>query len=79
MTHNNQSRRMSLIESITNVTIGYGIALVTQLIVFPIFGLAVSFGDNLMIAFIFTTIAVVRNYLVRRMFEGWNHGHTPIK
>ncbi len=40
-----QSRLMSLAESIANVAVGYGLALATQLIVFPWFGIAASLGD----------------------------------
>jgi hypothetical protein len=39
-----QSRRMSLVEAITNVVVGFGVALLTQIIVFPLFDLAVSLG-----------------------------------
>ena len=34
-----QSRLMSLVEAVTNVAVGYGLAVVTQIIVFPWFGL----------------------------------------
>ena len=34
-----QSRLMSLVEAIANVVVGYAIAVLTQLIVFPWFGL----------------------------------------
>ncbi len=36
-----QSRRMSLIEAITNVAVGFGVALLTQIVVFPLFNLEV--------------------------------------
>ena len=42
-----QSRRLSLIEAITNVAVGYVLAVVTQMLVFPWFGLHASFGDSL--------------------------------
>ena len=32
-----QSRRMSLIEAIANVVVGYGLAVLTQIAVFPLF------------------------------------------
>jgi hypothetical protein len=41
-----QSRRMSLVEAITNVVVGFGVALLTQIIVFPLFDLAVSLGGH---------------------------------
>ena len=64
-----QSSLMSAVESVSNVAIGYGVALVTQLAVFPLFGLAVSLGDNLMIGAIFTVVSLVRSYVVRRAFN----------
>ena len=44
-----QSRRMSLVEAIANVVVGYCLAVLTQIVVFPIFGLQVSWrqlGDR---------------------------------
>ena len=35
-----QSRWMSLVEAVTNIVVGYGLAVLTQIIVFPLFGLA---------------------------------------
>jgi hypothetical protein len=70
-----QSRRMSLIEALSNVAIGYGVAVLTQIAVFPLFDLQVSLGDNLLIGALFTLVSVARSYAVRRMFErmrSWN-------
>ena len=64
-----QSRRMSLVESLFNVAIGYGVAVTTQIIVFPLFGLEVSLSDNLAIGGLFTVVSIVRSYTVRRLFE----------
>ncbi|NHQ75826.1 hypothetical protein HAT86_15345 [Roseovarius gahaiensis] len=66
-----QSRRRSLIEAITNVVVGYALAVVTQIVVFPWFGLQVSLGDNLAIGALFVTISLVRSYALRRVFERW--------
>ena len=44
-----QSRAMSLVESIANVLVGYGVAVMTQILVFPLFGLHTSVQDNLTI------------------------------
>jgi hypothetical protein len=60
---------MSLAEAIANVAIGYGIAVLTQMIVFPLFGLRLSISDNLVIGAVFTLVSIVRSYAVRRMFE----------
>ena len=42
-----QSRRMSLVEAITDVVVGYALAVATQIVVFPWFGLQASLGENL--------------------------------
>lgn len=67
-----QTRLQSLIESILNVLIGYGVAICGQLIVFPIMGMTVRFSDNLKIGGIFTVISICRSYTVRRFFN-WLH------
>jgi hypothetical protein len=64
-----QSRLMSLVEAIANVAVGYGVAVATQLLVFPLFGLIVSFGENLAIGGVFTVVSLIRAYVLRRLFE----------
>jgi len=64
-----QSRTMSAAESVANVAIGYGIALVTQVIVFGSLGLSVSLEQNLWIGGIFTVVSLARSYLLRRIFN----------
>ena len=64
-----QSRRMSLIEAVSNTMVGYLVALMVQLVVFPLFGLAVSLADNLVIALVFTVVSIARSYTLRRLFE----------
>ena len=65
-----QSRRMSLIEAVTNVAVGYVLAIVTQIVVFPIFGLHTTLAQNLQMGAAFTGISIVRSFLLRRAFEG---------
>jgi len=64
-----QSRLMSLVESLANVLVGYGVAVATQIVVFPLFGLAVTVTENLLIGLIFTVVSIVRSYVLRRGFE----------
>ena len=66
-----QSRRMSLVEAVTNVVVGYVLAVATQIVVFPWFGLVVSIDDNLAIAAIFVITSLLRSYVLRRLFERW--------
>ena len=64
-----QSRRMSLVEAIANVVVGFCVALLTQIIVFPLFALQVSLGENLAIGGLFTLASIARAYTMRRIFE----------
>ena len=48
-----QSRRMSLLEAMVNVTVGYGLAVVIQILTSPIFGLQASLAQNLKLGLIF--------------------------
>ena len=64
-----QSRRMSLVEALANVAVGFGVAVATQIAVFPLFGLQVSLGDNLALGAVFTVISLARSYTLRRLFE----------
>ena len=64
-----QSRVMSLVEAVANVVVGYGVAVVVQIILFPAFGLGVTVRQNLVIGLVFTAVSVVRSYLLRRIFE----------
>ena len=64
-----QSRIMSLVEAITNVAVGYGLALATQIVVFPWFGLEAGLGEHLAIGVAFTGVSLARGYLLRRVFE----------
>ena len=62
---------MSLVESVTNVIVGYTLALAMQILVFPWFGLQVSLGENLALGGVFTGISLLRSYALRRLFERW--------
>ncbi len=64
-----QSRTMSLVESVTNVAVGYGVAVGAQMVVFPLFRIAVSLRDNLLIGLVFTAVSIVRSFALRRLFE----------
>jgi hypothetical protein len=70
-----QSRRMSLLESLVNVLVGYGVAVITQMLVFPLFGLVASVSQNLSLGLVFTVISLIRSYLLRRVFEALRVGH----
>ncbi|MDP1669691.1 hypothetical protein [Phaeovulum sp.] len=56
-----QSRVMSLVESVANVMVGYGVAVVTQILIFPIFGLHTTLAQNLKMGALFTVLCRARH------------------
>ena len=71
-----QKKKASLIEALINTAIGYFVALATQVVIFPWFGIDVTLGQQVTIGVIFTVVSIVRGYFVRRMFnlvhiKGW--------
>jgi len=67
-----QPKKWSVFESITNVAVGYTLALVGQVIIYPIMHIPVTFKQNLLIGTFFLTIGMIRSYLLRRFFN-WLH------
>ncbi len=63
-----QSKKHSAIESMVNVLIGYSVAILSQLIIFPFFDIIIPIQDNLLIGVWFTVISLIRSYIVRRWF-----------
>ncbi|WED23050.1 hypothetical protein L3Q72_06555 [Vibrio sp. JC009] len=64
-----QTRKQSLFESVVNVVIGYLVALISQLLIFPFFGIHLPLSDNMLIGAFFTVVSVVRSYALRRLFN----------
>lgn len=64
-----QTKKQSFIESITNVAVGYGVALLSQIVIFPYFGIKVSLKQNMVIGCFFTVISILRSYVLRRIFN----------
>ena len=63
-----QSRFMSGVETVASTGIGFAVALLTQILVFPLFDLHPSLGENIAITWIFTGVSLLRGYAVRRLF-----------
>ena len=64
-----QSRLMSLVEAVANVAVGYGVAVATQILIFPVFGLHTTLAQNLKMGAIFTVVSIARSFALRRVFE----------
>lgn len=63
-----QSKKFSLIESITNTIVGFIVSLLIQLAIYPIMDIPVTFSQNIIITFVFTIASILRGYLIRRLF-----------
>lgn len=66
-----QSRTMSLVEAMANVVVGYVLAILTQLAVFPFFGLEAALSEHLAIGLVFVGVSLARGFVLRRIFEQW--------
>ena len=64
-----QSRTMSLIEAVANVVVGYALAIATQIVVFPWFGIKTGLAEHLGLGLAFVGVSLVRGYVLRRLFE----------
>ena len=65
-----QSKLDSALEALTNILIGAGIALIAQMIWFPIIGKDFTLNENLATTAFFTLVSFIRSYGVRRLFNG---------
>lgn len=72
-----QSKLESLTESAINTGLGFLVAMVTQILVYPLFDIDVTVGDQALLALIFTSVSLVRGYIVRRYFNTY-FKHTVI-
>ena len=70
-----QSKLESLSEAIINTFIGFVIAFISQLIIFPIVGIDVTLGQNFILTVLFTLVSIIRNYVIRRYFNKKNLNH----
>lgn len=66
-----QSRKASLVETLTNVGVGYVVAVAAQAVIFPAFGHAVPLAENMAMGLVFTVISIIRSYTLRRVFNAF--------
>ncbi|NCU32588.1 MAG: hypothetical protein EOM23_06585 [Candidatus Moranbacteria bacterium] len=64
-----QTKRKSLIESVSNTVTGFVVSLCIQLIIYPMMDIPVRFDQNLVITTVFTIASIGRGYLIRRFFN----------
>ena len=71
-----QTKKLSLIESITSTLIGFTVSLLVQIVIYPIMNIPVTIVQNLTITFVFTAVSIIRSYFVRRFFNRLHHTKT---
>ena len=64
-----QSKRQSLIETLTSVFVGWLIGVILNMLVLPLFDYNITVVDSLWVSLIFTVVSVARGYVVRRIFN----------
>lgn len=64
-----QTRKHSLMESLSNVLVGYGVAIASQVVIFPLYGIHIPIQQNLTMGLWFTLISIIRSYVLRRWFN----------
>ncbi len=64
-----QSKKQSLIETLTSVFVGWFIGVILNMLVLPLFDYDVSLTDGVLISIIFTAVSVIRSYTIRRFFN----------
>ena len=64
-----QSKKQSLIETLTSVFVGWLIGVILNLTVLPLFDYNITVVDSLWVSLIFTAVSVIRGYVIRRAFN----------
>jgi hypothetical protein len=71
-----QSRFGSAIETCVNIAVGWIINYGANLVILPAYGFTtLSPSLALEISLVYTVIAIVRGYGLRRLFNWWGHRH----
>ena len=64
-----QTKKQSIIESVTNTVVGLLTSFLIQLVIYPILEIPVSIGQNVIITLVFFIASILRGYVIRRFFN----------
>ena len=64
-----QSKIQSLVESVITVGSGLIVAVIIQLLIFPLYNIEITLFENIQLATIFTVSSIIRIYFIRRCFS----------
>lgn len=67
-----QSRRLSAIESVTSLVVGFVVSVLLGFWVFPSVGHELTLNENLFVTFCYSIASLIRTYGLRRFFN-WVH------
>lgn len=73
-----QTKKQSIIESLTNIIVGLITSFLIQLIIYPILDIPVSLNQNIIITIVFFIVSFLRGYLLRRFFNKIHHAEKTI-
>lgn len=58
-----------MIETLTNISVGFVLALISQIVIFHFYDVKMSLMENIEITLWFTVVSIVRGYTLRRIFN----------
>ena len=66
----------SIVEAKTNIAVGFVVNYVANMTILPLFGFdSLTPGKNFVIGLLYTGISLVRQFVIRRWFNGLKWGH----
>lgn len=68
-----QSHAATLLESLSQIAIGYTISVLANIWLLPLWGYQVSLRQGVEIGLLFTLISFIRSYLLRRLFNYFHY------
>lgn len=63
-----QSKKLSIIEAVTNTIVGLITSFCIQLLIYPFLNIEVSINQNIFITCVFFIVSILRGYIIRRIF-----------
>lgn len=74
-----QTKIGSAVEVALNLLVGYSINFTANMIILPLFGFkTLTLTKNLEIGILFTVISILRQYIIRRYFNGLKFGNKQV-
>ena len=74
-----QSPRSAIIEAWLNILVGFSINFAINQVIIPLAveGGHLSYSANFWMGWLYTTVSIARQYVIRRWFNGKQHGAAP--